>query len=44
MEERAARGRETLLEWFQWLAERMIERESKQPVVPAYRAHADWGP
>ena len=43
-EERAARGRETLLEWFQWLAERMIERESKAPVVPAYRAHADWRP
>jgi hypothetical protein len=41
-EERAARGRDTLLEWFQWLAERMIERESKSPVVPAYRAHAGW--
>jgi hypothetical protein len=44
MEERAERGRDTLLEWFQWLAERMIERESKAPVVPAYRAHADWRP
>ena len=44
MEERVARGRETLLEWFQWLAERMIERESKVPVVPAYRAHANWRP
>lgn len=43
-EERAMRGRETLLEWFQWLAERMIERESRVPVVPAYRAHADWRP
>ena len=43
-EERAARGRDTLLEWFQWLAERMIERESRTPVVPAYRAHADWRP
>jgi len=41
-EDRAARGRETLLEWFQWLAERMIERESSTPVVPAYRAHANW--
>jgi hypothetical protein len=41
-EERAARGRDTLLEWFQWLAERMIERESKTPVVPAYEAHAGW--
>ncbi|HTO91696.1 MAG TPA: hypothetical protein VMJ70_11255 [Candidatus Sulfotelmatobacter sp.] len=44
IEERAARGRETLLEWFQWLAERMIERETKIPVVPAYRAHAHWRP
>ena len=43
-EERAARERDTLLEWFQWLAERMIERESKTPVVPAYVAHADWKP
>ena len=44
VEERKERGRETLLEWFQWLAERMIERESKLPVVPAYRAHAGWRP
>jgi hypothetical protein len=43
-EERAARGRDTLLEWFQWLAERMIERESESPVVPAYEAHARWRP
>ena len=43
-EERAARGRDTLLEWFQWLAERMLERESKAPVVPAYVAHRDWTP
>jgi hypothetical protein len=43
-EERAARGRDTLLEWFQWLAERMIERESRTPVVPAYEAHKGWRP
>lgn len=43
-EEREARDRDTLLEWFQWLAERMIERETKTPVVPAYRAHTDWRP
>jgi hypothetical protein len=43
-EERAARERDTLLEWFQWLAERMIERERQAPVVPAYVAHADWRP
>ena len=34
--------RETLFEWFQWLAERMMERESKFPVVPAHIAHRDW--
>jgi hypothetical protein len=31
--------RDTWSEWFQWLAERMMERESKLPVVPAYIAH-----
>jgi hypothetical protein len=34
--------RETWSEWFQWLAERMMERESKTPAVPAYIAHPDW--
>jgi hypothetical protein len=43
-DERADRGRDTLFEWFQWLAERMIERESKAPAVPAYEAHAHWRP
>ena len=43
-EERVARGRDTLLEWFQWLAERMLERESAVPVVPAYVAHREWRP
>jgi hypothetical protein len=38
------RARDTLLEWFQWLAERMLERESRGPVVPAYQAHANWRP
>ena len=32
-------GRSTWSEWFQWLAERLIERESQSPVVPAYIAH-----
>src|SRR2546423_1507002 len=31
--------RETWSEWFQWLAERMMERESKPPPVPAHVAH-----
>jgi hypothetical protein len=32
--------RETWSEWFQWLAERMMEREEKSPPVPAYIANA----
>ena len=32
--------RDTWSEWFQWLAERMMEQESKVPPVPAYVAHA----
>jgi hypothetical protein len=32
--------RDTWSEWFQWLAERMMERETQSPVLPAYRAHA----
>lgn len=44
LEERVVRGRETLLEWFQWLAERMIERETQSPAVPAFKAHAAWRP
>lgn len=34
--------RDTWFEWFQWLAERMMEREEKTPPVPAYIAHRDW--
>jgi hypothetical protein len=41
-EERRALDRETGLEWFQWLAERMMEREKLSPPVPAYIAHRDW--
>src|SRR6266850_6772371 len=36
---RAEAKRETYFEWVQWLAERMIERESKAPPVPAHIAH-----
>jgi hypothetical protein len=32
--------RDTWFEWFQWLAERMLERESSSPPVPAYKAYA----
>ena len=34
--------RETFNEWFQWLAERMMEREKLSPPVPAYIAHRTW--
>jgi hypothetical protein len=40
--EREQLNRETAEEWFQWLAERLLERESKAPPVPAYKAHAEW--
>lgn len=43
-EERAAQDRPTLLEWFQWLAERMREREADTPPLPAYEAEKDWKP
>lgn len=33
---RARSGRDTRWEWFQWLAERVLERESEAPAVPAY--------
>jgi len=31
--------RDTMFEWYQWLAERMIEREKASPPVPAHVAH-----
>ena len=37
---RKERQRDTLFEWYQWLAERMMERESKVPAVPAHIANA----
>jgi Domain of unknown function (DUF4760) len=39
---RAFVRRDTALEWFQWLAERMIERESTTQAIPAYIAHQNW--
>src|SRR3989442_10297176 len=32
--------RDTWSEWFQWLTERMMERQAPGPPVPAYIAHA----
>jgi hypothetical protein len=37
-------GRETISEWFQWLADRMAEREAAVPPRPAHIEHRDWRP
>jgi hypothetical protein len=42
LELRARDNRETYFEWFQWLAERMLEREDRMPRVPAYIEHKNW--
>jgi hypothetical protein len=34
--------RETIYEWFQWLAERLKEREESGSPIPAYVAHKHW--
>jgi hypothetical protein len=37
-------SRDTRWEWFQWLYERLAERESKVEPVPAHQAHRHWQP
>ncbi len=39
---RAASHRDTYFEWFQWLAERFLERESRRTPVPAHIEHRGW--
>jgi hypothetical protein len=34
--------RETVWEWFEWLADRMSEREDRSAPIPAQIAHRDW--
>ncbi len=34
--------RDTAFEWFQWLAERLAERETTAEAVPAYLAYRNW--
>ena len=41
---RVAFGRDTMWEWFQWLAEQLEKLETEQGRVPAYRREADWKP
>lgn len=43
-EQREELCRGTLWEWFQWLGEQMLERESATPPVPAHIAHRRWLP
>jgi hypothetical protein len=43
-DERKALGRETWMEWSQWLAEKIIEREGTKAAVPAYIEYQDWKP
>ena len=42
MGERSMLERDTIEEWFQWLTERLAERESQAPPVPAHIAHKHW--
>jgi hypothetical protein len=35
-------NRDTPFEWFQWLAERMVDREKSEPPIPAHIAYRDW--
>lgn len=37
-------GRETISEWFQWLSDRMAEREAAVSPRPAHIEHRDWRP
>lgn len=39
---RENQDRETLFEWFQWLYDRMQEREELKSPVPAYLAYQNW--
>ncbi len=44
MEVRAAWNRESAFEWFQWLAERVHERDKRINPPPAYHLHKSWKP
>jgi hypothetical protein len=41
-ETREEMDRQTMFEWFEWLVDRMREREEKKGRVPAYIAYKDW--
>lgn len=39
---RAQLQRDTAMEWFQWLAERIMDRETESSPEPAYTQYRDW--
>ena len=41
-EVRGTWNRESAFEWFQWLAERVGERDTKLQPLPAYQTYKDW--
>jgi hypothetical protein len=41
-EMRRISGRETYYEWFQWLAERIADREDNSTPIPAHIEHRGW--
>ena len=43
-EERARLQRESMWEWFQWIVERLQEREAATPRIAAHIEHRDWQP
>lgn len=43
-DERQDLKRETWMEWAQWLAEKIMEREKTRSPLPAYLEHKDWSP
>lgn len=43
-EQREEQDRGTIAEWFEWLADRMADRESREAPVPAQIAHRNWRP
>jgi hypothetical protein len=34
--------RDTIGEWFQWMAERIMDREQKIAPIPGYIEYKDW--
>ena len=44
LEEREVRDYPAMMEWHQWLAERLRERAGGESPTPAYEAYPDWKP